>query len=136
MSLLNKTEIVKKIHEDWGDTPQLTICIGVLEYIDNYPEGKINRLSYGSLRNIVGVTIGDEPLLMSVQYLCGDRMNILAPRFELIDEDDIFLLTNSEVNSARKTGLLIHPELGDPVVDFEDNIYIFFEPGAAFRRED
>jgi polyphosphate kinase len=125
----SKQSVTKRILEDWGAKPQSKICLAVLDYLLRVPLNDVCHITYGSLRQVIGQEYTDIELLKSVQYLCGDRANLLEIGFELIDSnDEIYELSNSDVNLAKKTGDLIHPETGEYVKNFEEKVHIYFKP--------
>jgi len=133
-SALNLQQVIESIRADIDDDPLFDICVKVLVYVVNYPAGKLSYITYGSLRKIVGITYSDEQLLLSIQYLCGDRADILNPKFELIDDNsETHIIPNDEVSLAHNTGILIHPETGEPIDNYDGKLVIFFEPSSFSR---
>ncbi|OEU52308.1 MAG: hypothetical protein BA861_07005 [Desulfobacterales bacterium S3730MH5] len=128
-------QITDRIREDWGDSPQSRICLTILDYIRTYPGGRLSHITPGSLHRLFGGEYDDPHILGAAQYLCGDRVRILDIRFELIDTDDqTFVLDNEDIREAEETGCLIHPETGDPVKNFKNKVFIFFEPSTAAKQ--
>ncbi len=128
--MINRKVLVEKIHEDWGQKPQSEICIMILDYLLRVNTNHALHITYGSLRKIVNNTYKDNELLTAVQYLCGDRTHLLDAKFELIENDNYFDLPNSEVNFARATGQLSHPETGELISNFEERVFIYFRPSS------
>jgi len=135
MNSLLKQKIVDKIYKDWGKSLQSQICISIIDYVDNYPAEKLSYITYGSLRNLLKLPLSDQILIDSVQYLCGERVSALSIGFELIEGEDTYILDNLSVKDAARTGELIHPEKGDPVDNYKEKVFMFFEPGPIFKNK-
>lgn len=132
-STFNLQQVIEHIRADIDDTSLFNICVKVLVYVVNYPAGKLSYITYGSLRKVIGTDYRDEQLLLSIQYLCGDRASILNMKFELIDGSDTYIIPNEDVSSARTTGILIHPDKGERIDKYEEKLVIFFEPSSFAR---
>ena len=132
--VVSKQGIMNQIHEDWGDKPQSGICIAVLDYLLRVPTDSLCHITYGSLRKVVGLQYKDNELLKAIQYLCGERINLLEEKFELIENDDnIFALSNNEVGLAQATGKLFHPETGELVSNFKEKVFMYFKPTSIVK---
>ena len=44
-----------------------------------------------------------------------------------------FDISNSELKEARETGELVHPETGELIKDYEEKVYIYFQPSSIVR---
>ena len=133
--MMSKQEIIEAIHQDWGDLPQSKICISILDYLLNTSESIYSYITYGSLRKIVGNEYDDSTILITVQYLCGERTNLLNANFEIIDDNENhFDITHDDLNLARKTGQLFHPDNGELIHDFEEKVYIYFQPSQIVKN--
>jgi hypothetical protein len=134
MLVVSKQGILAQIHEDWGQKPQSRICAEILDYLLKIDANRLLHITYGSLRQVIGTTYDDGELLTAVQYLCGERTHLLEARFELIDSDNCIDIPNSELNLARATGQLIHPENGELISNFEEKVYIYFQPSSIVKN--
>lgn len=133
--LPNKELIINQIYEDWGNNPQSQICISLLNYLLGIPTDRQCHITFGSLKIVIDKNHTDVELLKAVQYLCGDRTKLLEINFELIeDEENIFPLSKSEVKIAQKTGELIHPETGQIINNFEEKVFMYFEPSTLVKN--
>ncbi len=94
---------------------------------------KSYQITYASLRKITGDKYANEDLMMAIQYLCGDRVQLLDVKFKLIENDNFFDISNSELKEARETGELVHPETGELIKDYEEKVYIYFQPSSIVR---
>jgi hypothetical protein len=134
MIVASKQGIIERIYEDWGQKPQSKICAEILDYLLHVEASHPLHITYGSLRKVVGTNYGDNELLTAVQYLCGERIHLLDAKFELIDSDNCINISNSELNFARETGQLIHPENGELIRNYEEKVYIYFQPSSLVKR--
>lgn len=127
-------EIVKKIFEDWDDKPQLGICMAILDYLRNINTTDASHITYSllqeSIKKIERAANEDRDLWLAIQYLCGERVHLLEAKFELIDNGVSFPISKTALKNAQKTGKLAHPENSELVSDFEDKVFIYFQPSS------
>jgi hypothetical protein len=133
-----KKEIIGKIIEDWGSQPQSKICIAILDHLLNLNTTDSPHITYSllqkSIQDLQQTAYKDRDLLLAVQYLCGERVPLLEAKFELIDNGISFPISNSVLKNARETGELIHPQNGGLIIDFEDRIFMYFQPSSLIQN--
>jgi hypothetical protein len=133
-----RIEIEAKISEDWGSKPQSRICVAILDYLLDSNTTASAHITYGFLQESVKkseqAASEDKDLWIAVQYLCGDRVHLLDARFELVDNGISFPVSNSLLNDARKTGKLAHPKNSKLISDFEDKVFIYFQPSSLVQN--
>jgi hypothetical protein len=134
MVVISKQDILQKIVDDWGHTPQAEICTEIFKFLLRIELSQATHITYGSLRQVANTRANDQKMMGAIQYLCGDRIPLLEAKFELIDDDGEFDLTNSDVSDARSSGGLIHPETGELVTDIEEKIFMYFRPGVLVKE--
>lgn len=132
--MISRQEILDRITEDWGQKPQSTICARILDYLLRIETNLSLHITYGSLRKVISGNYDNRELLTAVQYLCGERVHLLEAKFELIDDDEYVDIPNSELNHARATGQLVHPETGELISNFEEKVYIYFQPSSLVEN--
>jgi hypothetical protein len=133
MTVISKQALLDQIYEDWGSKPQSKICVEILEYL--LRSSQASHITYGSLRKVIGKLYNDNELLMAVQYLCGDKTKLFEVKFELLDYDDNYIeVSNAEIDYANETGKLVHPESGEYISDFEDKVYMYFQPSLIVKN--
>jgi len=125
---VSNQSLIDTIIEDWGNEPQSQICISIVSYLHRRLENPPSHITYGILRRIIGNNYNESDFLLAIQYLCGARVKLLKPRFELIEDEEVFELSNDEVKLAQETGLLIHPETGEQIKSFDSKVFMYFEP--------
>ena len=131
----SKSQLIKQINEDWAEEPQSDICLSILDLLLKLPTDKPSHLTYGRLRNTISQSYADRELLLAVQYLTGDRTQLLELHYELIDEDDIpYPLDDDSVRLAQETGELFHPETGDIVNNYKDKVVLYFMPSNLVKN--
>jgi hypothetical protein len=129
----SKHQIIDRIQQDWGEKPQFKICVSILEYLICLNTSNPLHLTFGGLRNSAGLKFSDSEFLLAIQYLCGDRTHLLDIGFELIEGGEYIEIPDCELNNARQTGFLVHPETGEVINDFEDKVYMYFQPSSLIR---
>jgi hypothetical protein len=134
---LKRLQITEKIIEDWGSKPQSRICMAILDYLLNNNTVDSSHITYNFLQESVKKSEQeageDRDLWLAIQYLCGERVHLLEAKFELIDNGISFPISNSLLNDARKTGELVHPENSKLISDFEDKVFIYFQPSTLVQ---
>lgn len=126
-------EAVGIIAEDISDSSLRNGCVRLARHLYVH-HSQINHLTFTRLGELMGLETSED-LLKATQYLCGVRINLLSIRFELIDGDDAHQISGSELAEARKTKVLMHPETGKPISDFEKKIYPYFVPGSSVVKD-
>jgi len=131
----NKGLIETQIRQDWGQNPQSEICIAVLNYLLHEPTDNLFHITYGSLRIVVSHKYTDIEILKAIQYLCGDKVNLLEPNFEIIDNDKTsYPISNDELSIAEETGELVHPQTGELINNFKEKLFIYFKPSSLVKN--
>ena len=133
MIVISTLQIVEHIHHGWLQQPQSQLCIARFDFLRCSNIQNLSHITYGSLRKVVGKSYDNRDLLTAVQYLCGDRTHLLEAKFELIDNDNYFEISDDEMTEARETGQLLHPETGKLIRNFEDKVFIYFQPSSVVK---
>jgi hypothetical protein len=130
-------KIAEKIIEDWGGKPQSRICMAILDYLLKINTADSSHITYSFLQESIKqsekAATEDQDLWLAIQYLCGERVHLLEAKFELIDEGTSFPISNSVLKNARKTGKLTHPKSSKIISDFEDKVFIYFQPSSLVQ---
>ncbi|MCG7869362.1 MAG: hypothetical protein JAY74_23690 [Candidatus Thiodiazotropha taylori] len=126
----NKREIIQAIEECWNTTtPQSLICMKLVNYLEMTDPQELEHISQASIQKILGNKFNLEPIIESIQFLAGNYIKLLDINFEFIDEnDDIFPLERGDIAEARKIGVFAHPTTGDPVDNFEEKVFLYYQP--------
>lgn len=130
---MNLNSALRVIREDMP--PELQeASVRLTEYVyRNYQD--IKHLTYSRIAQVIG-TYDTTIVLAVVQYCTGVRINLLDMKFELILGSDIFELDNVAIYNAQESGILIHPETGYAVEDYESHVYPFFVPSKAVGNDE
>lgn len=135
MIMFSKSQLINQIHEDWAKEPQSQICLSIFDFLLRLPMDRPLHLTYGRLRSTIGQSYEDREILLAIQYLTGDRTQLLELHYELIDEDDTpYPLDDDLVRLAQETGELFHPETGDIVNNYKDKVFLYFTPSNLVRN--
>jgi hypothetical protein len=132
--VISRQTIVKQISEDWSEKPQSEICIAILDYLFRNNFSSLSYITYGSLRKVVGEDYQHTDLLEAIQYLCGNRTNLLEAKFEIIEDDNHIDIENFELKKAYETGQLLHPETGELIGDFKSQVSMYFQPSLLAKN--
>lgn len=123
---MERDQAIARIQEDLGANPELgRICLEIVRYLAETPAERLQRVTFGSLSTAAGLE-NVQDVVLAVQYLSGARLRLLEPQFTFILGDHEFDIPNEDVAEARRTNVFYHPELGEPVPDFEDTLYMYF----------
>jgi hypothetical protein len=136
MNISNKNDIIDIINFDWSGSKEYpdvrNACMKIVEYLIKSDLSKINYLNYGDLLEITQDQVN---LLPAVQYLTGDRLKLLNIKFELITDDDESIdIAPSTINQAKAVGVLEHPETGEEICNFEEKVFIYFQPSSLAKQ--
>ena len=134
MIAIDKQQIIEQIHQDWLQLPQSQICIAILDYLVRSNSQHLSHITYGSLQKVVGKAYDNQDILAAIQYLCGNRTHLLEPKFELIENGNYFDISDDEIIEARETGQLLDPETGQLIRNFEDKVFIYFQPSSVVKN--
>jgi hypothetical protein len=133
-----RLEFAEKITADWGSKPQSKICMAILDYLLNSNTNDSAHITYNLLQESVKkseqAASEDRDLWIAIQYLCGERVHLLDAKFELVDNGVSFPISSSLLNDARKTGKLAHPKNSKLISDFEDKVFIYFQPSSLVQK--
>lgn len=100
-------------------------CTAVIEFLQSQRPEALQSISFGMLSRAAGLEDPVEALPVA-QYLSSGRAHILDTCFRLILGHDEFELSADTVAEARRTRVLYHPDLGEPVADFESAVHVYF----------
>ncbi|MDC0664370.1 hypothetical protein [Marinobacter sp. SS21] len=130
---MDLTTVRHTVELDWEPgSPVGAACLAVAEYV--FTTSGVTHLTFGRLRGLIsgnGVELSERDLVSVAGYLCRDDLKILKVGFEFIDEnDEIFPLSQTDVNEANRAEIFPHPITGEPVPEFKEQIFMFFEPGV------
>lgn len=121
-----KEQAIARIQEDLGQRPEvLGACRAIVEFLAHEPPAHLRRLSFGMLSRAAGLNEVSD-VLPAVQYLTSGRLYLLHPKYVLIFNDDEEELEPEEIAEARRTQVLSHPSLGEPIPDFERFVHMYF----------
>lgn len=134
---MRRDQAEARVAEDLRANPQIErACKAILEFAASRSEEVLQHITFGALAR--ASQLADPSLaVVAIQYLTGDRVHLLEPRFEFIDGDLIEAIEISEVNEARRNGTFYHPETGDLVTDFESKLIVHFvlsDMGKSLRN--
>jgi hypothetical protein len=131
MSLKGALEL---IDEDVSSPEDRAVFACLASYVFRY-HSDLKHLTYSRIASIAGT---QDPclILRATQYLSGERVRLLRMKFELILGDESYYLDDETIHAAEHDGVLIHPETGLPVDNYEKFVYPFFVPGEAVISND
>jgi len=130
MEMPSKQELLKSIFRYWEEkTPQYKVSSLLIDYLERTDAGELSHISHGSLFKILGQDYDPEVVLEVFQYLAGSQLNLFEIKFEFIDDDDeVYSIKKSDLAEARRLGLFAHPHTGNPVADFEEKVFFYYQP--------
>jgi len=131
---MSAKEIKAELHERWRGDSITSLCDRIIDYASSLPENQVRMLTFRSFGDAVGKDGVDDELLRALTILVSSRLAAFDARALLVDDDDSeHELSAKELEKARATGVLIHPETGEAVPDFESRVIPFFVPSARLR---
>lgn len=128
-------EISDELLEAWPDVPAVSYCTKIIDFMVRHERTSLNFITYSTLCNACEIKRPDSELFVAIAILTASKMHFLDSRALLhFGEGKEFELEPGAVSAARQSGILIHPETGNPVPDFENHIIPFFVPSDQFWR--
>ncbi|QKV19476.1 hypothetical protein [Oricola thermophila] len=125
-----------EILNEWDSISAAEICVQILEYFENLPPKELNFLTFRTLRTAANRDSIDDELLFAINILSNSNPPLLELHTLFIDEnDEEFEIDPKEIGEAKKTGIFIHPDTGEPVNDYENYIIPFFSPTKRLIAE-
>lgn len=131
--MTSQRELIEQIKNDWSNTIQSKICIAILNYLFHDKRKNISHITYATLRKVTGDLYNDDDFMRAIQYLCGDRVKLLDVKFELIEDEKFFDISNIELKEAEETGELVHPETGELIKDYQEKVFLYFQPSFLVK---
>lgn len=127
---VNRDAALQRLRTDLEQYPEiLDACTRAVLYLAEQPAQALSRISFGLLSKAAGVATHADALPVA-DYLSSARLHLLEKQYVLIVGDDEYDITPSELSEATKQNVLIHPDLGEPVADFDRHIYLYFKPST------
>src|ERR1035441_5259414 len=109
-----------EVKQGWQDSPVLSVCLSILDFLNALPNEEAEMLTFTSFKKAVGDEEVSEPLIRAVALLANTSIHALDTKLLFIDdEENEFPVEKAELAKARSKGVFIHPETGDPVLNFE-----------------
>ena len=123
--IMTKEDIISIIEDDWKYNKDIKlVCLRIVEWLGSMDA----RINYKTLKNVVGNLVSDEYLLRAIQYLSGDRVKVLKPRFQVhFDGCYIYGVTPEYIKEAREKGFVRNPVTNQDVAYDDSMIIISFE---------
>lgn len=129
-------EIREEYRTRWGELAIGSVCLDIIDFVASKPLDQLRFLTFTTLSQVAGRAKVDVDVIAAVNLLTSSRLAVLEPHAMLVDDDDTeHELSPEEFAEARRTGLLIHPETGEQVPDFESHVIPFFTPTEELQRE-
>ncbi|MBD3308165.1 hypothetical protein GF339_17105 [candidate division KSB3 bacterium] len=118
-------DIEIRIIEDWGsDSCPMLLFRRLLKELR---PGATRYLPPHYLANLVKDHYGVKQVEDAARYLSGPRIGLFELAFELIEEDNESRdIETAMVLEALRTGILIDPETGERIIDFETKVFMYF----------
>lgn len=130
---MSAEDIRKELKERWSASPVLTLCLKIVDFVASLPPDEARFLTFKTIIHGAQKTAVDDDLLVALNILANTRIAALDAHAMLVDEDqEEHEIAPNDFAEAQRSGLLIHPETGEPVLDFEQRVYPFFVPTERF----
>jgi hypothetical protein len=126
-------QLKEEVSRNWGEHPACRACIRIIDYMHALPEDELSMLTFTSLKNAAGEQEINQRIVDAVTLLSSTSIHALDTHLLFIDDDEQeFEIPKGELAEARREGVFIHPNTGEPVADFEAKIIPFFVPSKRF----
>ncbi|RVN00440.1 hypothetical protein CN120_23415 [Sinorhizobium meliloti] len=126
---MSASEVKAELLERWGKEPVAQLCANIVDFISSLPADERRLFTYGSFMKATNRKATDEELLRAIAILVNSKVAALDTWALFTDEHgEEHEITPKDFSDIRRTGVLVHPESGELVTDFEDHIMPFFVP--------
>lgn len=130
----NRQAIFECIHSDFpADDRMSRACTDVVEYLLSTPTENLRFITFGALSRAAKMDTAHEVLPVA-QYLSGARIHLLDTCYLLVEDDEEYDVCSEDVLEAKRTGILYHPDLGEPVSDFEEKLIVYFALSSTGKK--
>lgn len=107
-----------------------SLCFGIIDVVEGLPEGDGQFLPISFFQNHLD---GWEPhrIVHALNVLSSLGSPVLKPHAYIVDGDTQTVLDDDDFKSFLEGGLLVHPELGEPIDNPAERIHLFY----SIRRD-
>jgi len=123
---VDKATLLERMKSDLeGDPGLLHACDAVVRHLELQPLEALQFITFGTLSDAAGMSSPYDAVPIA-QYLSSARAHLLDRCFLLIVGDEEFDISEEEVEAARRERVLYHPDLGEPIPNFEQSLLVYF----------
>ena len=106
----------------------------ILDHIFNEPCTNMAHMPFSSFRRIANNNRIKNETLLNLLFHIINRAELLDLKYEFIDDDEIcYSLPTETVKQAKSRGLLYHPDTGEPVISYQEKVFMYFTPSQKLR---
>lgn len=129
--------IRKSLLEYWSvgvSESEVTAYTRILDHILTEPCSNLEHLAFSSFVRIVNDSDVSREVLLKLVFHLINVAHLLDLKYEYIDDDEAcFPLSNENIRSAKLLGYLLHPETGEEIYDYSENVFMYFVPAQKLR---
>jgi hypothetical protein len=131
---VDKDRLLAHINRDLQDSPEVArACEAVVRFVETHRPEVVQHLSFAALSRAAGLSSPAEAVPVA-QYLSSNRIRFLARAYFLVVDGEEFEIATDDVIKANEERVLYHPDLGEPVENFEQSLYLYFTPGEEAQE--
>lgn len=124
---------LNKAKEDLDDEHIYHLCEGLITFLSHDDSKHLRHITFSTLHTNLQLDHQPEAqvaLLKVTDYLSSNRLHLLDMKFQLFDapDEDPIELSDDDVECALFRGALYNPNTGEPVTDFKEKMFPYFEP--------
>lgn len=132
-------DILNKAIEDFEESHELMLCIKLIKYLFESKAKTLNHITYNSFKTALKLAYDEESdakLVKVTAYLSSNRLPLLDMKFQYIDEyiTEPIPLEDSVVHDALNDNIFYHPDTGEYVKEFRQNIYPYFLRSGLLKK--
>lgn len=125
---MNVEELKRNLEGVLGQSQTARLCVQLVDQLVHLDIRHGKMLTYTSLQKMVGYPEIDPVLVNAVHFLTSSRFAILEAHGQLVDDDgEEYTLEDADFSELLKSGDLVHPLTGEPVLDAKEKVMPFFE---------
>jgi hypothetical protein len=133
---MSAAQIKRELYQRWAEDAVLPVCVRIIEFVAELPSDQRVMLTFRSLCEATKKDSVDDELLRALTILISSRIAALTAWGLLVDDDETeYVIDPDTLATARREGLLVHPETGEAVSEFEARVMPFFAASKRFETD-
>lgn len=124
----NKQQVYDELLYCWESSPDEHLAYTrLLNHVFEQPKSNLKHIPFASFRRVVAAPMMDDETLLNLVFHLVNRGRLLEVHYELIEDDNCYEITLEELGEAEQSGWLAHPETGEIVPSYKEQVFMYFK---------